>query len=338
MARTSSCREPRSRVAAGRTLVGAFLVVAMVGPACLPPSLAAHMILEPRRRAVEETPDPPHVEVAFSADGVELRGWLFPARGPVKWYRRLPGRAKPEPGRGHCRRETPRPARLRSPRQRQPRAWPVRGEVLDLRLLREARRKSRDHFLGAERVVLGGRVAGAAVAIEAAAEDPRVAGVVAVSSFSSMEEIRSRADPPLRRRRPGPGRAAGGRAPGLDAREGRRFGRGGAPRPRPGAAPAWRPRRVHADRPHAADYLGAPGSRELVQVPGAHHANVLAFDAAWAAILAWLPSVPEDGVHWAVQIEGHDPDVQVEARPGSDLDRVREAHPPCARMPSTRNA
>ena len=276
---------------------------------------------------MEETPDPPHVEVAFSGDGVELRGWLFPARGPVKGtVVFLHGRNQNrDAGIVVARRLVPLGFEVLAYDSR---AHGLSGGKYSTFGYYEKRDVSRAiDFLGAERVVLVGMSLGAAVAIQAAAEDPRVAGVVAVSSFSSMEEI-VRAQIP---RFVGDGQVqaalrevehrASMHVKDADSVEAARHVRVPVLLLH-GDLDAFTPI-AHTRR----IYSALRGSRDLVQVPGAHHANVLAFDAAWAAILAWLPSVPEDGVHWAAQIEGHDPDVQVEARPGSDLDRVREGAP-----------
>src|SRR5512139_2674745 len=74
-----------ARAASWTARVGACVVLASAGTGCLTPSIAARMILEPMRRAVEEAPsEPPHLEVAFPGDGVELRGWLFRAADPVR--------------------------------------------------------------------------------------------------------------------------------------------------------------------------------------------------------------------------------------------------------------
>jgi pimeloyl-ACP methyl ester carboxylesterase len=181
-------------------------------------------------------------------------------------------------------------------------------------------------FLGADRVVLAGVSLGSAVAIQAAAEDPRIVGVVAVSSFSSMEEI-------VRERIPrlvGDGQVRGALRE-VEERSGMRVRDADSVAAARhvsvpvlllhGEEDAFTPL-VHSQQIYAA----LRGEREIVQVPGAHHADVLRFDAAWTAILAWLPSLPE-GIHWAAQVQRHDADVDVGAHPRGDLDGVGKGAP-----------
>jgi pimeloyl-ACP methyl ester carboxylesterase len=302
------------------TLIWPCLVLATVGTGCLPRSFAARMILEPHRRAVQETIEPPHVEVAFPGDGVELRGWLFPARPPVK------GTVIFLHGRNQNRDAGIVVARRLVPLGYDVLAYDSRahgaseGKYSTFGFYEKHDVSRAIDFLGADRVVLAGVSLGSAVAIQAAAEDPRVVGVVAVSSFSSMEEI-------VRERIPrvvGDGQVQGALRE-VEQRSGMRV---------KDADSVAAARRVsvpvlllHGDRDaftplvHTQQiYAALQGEREIVQVPGARHADVLRFDAAWEAILAWLPSIPEGAPRWAAQVERPDADVHVGAHPRGDLD------------------
>ncbi len=312
----------RPRTTGFGTIFGLCLVLATVGTGCLPRALAARMILEPHRRAVQETADPPHVEVAFPGDGVELRGWLFPARAPVR------GTVIFLHGRNQNRDAGIVVARRLVPLGYDVLAYDSRAHgTSDGKYSTFGYYEKRDvsraiDFLGADRVVLAGVSMGSAVAIQTAAEDPRVVGVVAVSSFSSMEEI-------VRERIPrvvGDGQVRGALRE-VEQRSGMRVkDADSVAAARHVSVPVLL---LHGDLDEFTPlvhtqqiYAALRGEREIVQVPGARHADVLRFDAAWDAILAWLPSVPEGGARWAAQVERHDPDVDVGAHPRGDLDRV----------------
>lgn len=311
----------RSSTRGWRTLLGLALAVATAGTGCLPRALAARMILEPHRRAVQETLYPPHVEVAFPGDGVELRGWLFPARPPVK------GSVIFLHGRNQNRDAGIVVARRLVPLGYDVLAYDSRAHgASDGKYSTFGYYEKRDvsraiDFLGADQVVLAGVSLGSAVAIQAAAEDPRVVGVVAASSFSSMAEI-------VRERIPrvvGDGQVRGALRE-VEERSGMRVkDADSVAAARHVSVPVLL---LHGDEDaftplvHTQQiYAALRGEREIVQVPGAHHADVLRFDAAWTAILAWLPSLPE-GVHWAAQVQRHDADVDVGAHPRGDLDGV----------------
>jgi pimeloyl-ACP methyl ester carboxylesterase len=285
------------------------------------------MILEPRRRVVEETPDPPHVEVAFPGDGVELRGWLFPARGAAR------GTVVFLHGRNQNRDAGVVVARRLVPLGYDVLAYDSRahgasgGKYSTFGYYEKWDVCRAIDFLGADRVVLVGVSLGAAVALQAASADPRVAGVVAVSSFSSLEEIVREKMPPfvseeqLRDALRAVERRAAMKVKDADSVEAARHV----------TAPVLL---LHGDldgftpMSHTEQiYAALRGERAIVRVPGAHHADVLAFDAAWAAILGWLPSVPVGTAGWAAHVQSHDTDLNVGARPRGDLDRLGEGAP-----------
>lgn len=65
-----------------RTILCVLLVlIAGVGGACVPASWGAAAILHPARRTALSDPPRPHEEVTFKGHGVLLRGWRFPAAG-----------------------------------------------------------------------------------------------------------------------------------------------------------------------------------------------------------------------------------------------------------------
>jgi pimeloyl-ACP methyl ester carboxylesterase len=156
----------------------------------MPSSRGADALLHPRRRPVPAAPALAHRDFAAEADGATIRGWVFPARTPARagtvvylhgvgdnrgsgvWLaeRLVPlgfdvvtydGRAHGESTGDAC----------------------TYGfhEKKDLSRVLDA--------LGIERAILVGVSLGAAVALQAAAEDPRVEGVVSASAFSSLEEL-----------------------------------------------------------------------------------------------------------------------------------------------------
>ena len=156
----------------------------------MPPSWGAGALLHPARRPVGPPPALPRRNVEVEGDGIALRGWLFLASGPRRgvtvvylhgsgdnrssgtWIGErlvaqgfdvlaMDGRAHGESG----------------------------GEACTYGF-HERRDVSRVlSALGVERAILLGVSLGGAVALQAAADDPRVIGVVAVASFSDLEAI-----------------------------------------------------------------------------------------------------------------------------------------------------
>jgi pimeloyl-ACP methyl ester carboxylesterase len=170
--------------------------------ACLPPSAAAGTLLHPDRRAVGGTPALAHRDVTFEGEGVTLRGWLFPAAGrgtgpegrPTVVYlhgvadnrasgtwiaeRLVPlghdvlaydGRAHGESGGTEC-----------------TFGW---WEKRDL-----SRALDR---LGIRRAILVGASLGAGIALQAAAEDPRIVGVVSSATFADLASLARQRAPPF---------------------------------------------------------------------------------------------------------------------------------------------
>jgi pimeloyl-ACP methyl ester carboxylesterase len=173
-----------------RPALSAALVVAGLLASCMPPSWGAGALLHPQRRRVEMVPALPHLDASFQGDGIELKGWRFPARAPARgvtvvylhgvadnrasgvWIaERLvgsgydvvayDGRAHGDSGGDACTYGYHEKRDL--------------SRVLDQ--------------LGATRVVLVGASLGAAVALQAAAEDGRVIGVAAAAVFADLASI-----------------------------------------------------------------------------------------------------------------------------------------------------
>ena len=166
------------------------LGAAVAAAACVPPAWGAHALLHPYRKPPSTPTALAHRDVAFWSGGATFRGWLFPAAAPHRaatvvylhgiaddrssgsWIaeRLVPlgldvlaydGRAQGQSGGSAC----------------------TYG-VLERRDLSRAL----DEHHPADPELVGVSL-GAAIALEAAPEDPRIAGVVAVSTFSDLTSI-----------------------------------------------------------------------------------------------------------------------------------------------------
>ena len=316
----------RARAPGGR--MGILAALLLAGPACLPPSLAAKMILEPKRRVVQETQQPPHAEVVVPGRRRRAARLVLPGRGAGRRHGDLPPRQEPEPGhRASCvaQRLVPLGYNVLAYDSR---AHGESGGRYTTFGYYEKRDVSRAiDFLGVDRVFLAGISLGAAVAIQSAAEDSRVAGVIAISSFASLEEV-------VRDRLPGfiPAGQIRGALRAVERRANIRVKDVDA------VAAA---RRIEVpvlllhgslDRftplDHTERIYGAlQGPRELVEVDGAGHADVLASDQAWTAILDWFASLPGPPGRYAAHLDRLDPQVNGRAQPRRNLDPVRERAP-----------
>jgi uncharacterized protein len=156
----------------------------------MPPSWGANGLLHPGRRPLPAEPTLDHRAFEYESDGLRMRGWLFPAQAPRRgvtvvylhgigdnrasgtWIaERLVQRGfdvLAYDGRGHGASE---------------------GDTCTYGV-REKHDLSRAlDALGAQKVVLVGVSLGAAVALQAAPDDPRIDAVVAVSSFADLRSI-----------------------------------------------------------------------------------------------------------------------------------------------------
>jgi len=171
------------------TAPGKSLVLGLVLSlgACMPPSWGAGALLHPGKRVAAERSSPPHETVWFSGSGVRLKGWHFkttvPRRGTIVY---LHGVASNRGfGAGLAEHFGPRgfdviayDSRAHGESEGDACTYGYYEKVDLSRVL--------DALPDAGPVVLLGTSMGAAVALQAAAEDKRVAAVVAVATFSDL--------------------------------------------------------------------------------------------------------------------------------------------------------
>jgi len=157
---------------------------------CMPPSWGAAALLHPSRRPVGIAPALAHRDVVFDDEGVTLRGWLFPtassARGVTVVY--LHGSSDNRTSGVWIAQQLV--ARGLDVLAYDSRAHGASGGDACTYGFYERRdlRRALDN-LGVHRAILVGVSLGGAVALQAAAEDRRIAGVVAVATFSDLESI-----------------------------------------------------------------------------------------------------------------------------------------------------
>lgn len=264
--------------------------LALAATACLPADWGANAILVPRRVPVTARPDLPFREVSFVSDGLTLRGWLFPASAPRRGlivYLHGSGDNR-QGGVGLARRFGPLghdvlayDSRAHGASDGQHCTYGVR-EKHDLRRALDA--------VGAGRTILFGCSLGAAVALQAAPLDGRIAGVIAQSPFSDLPAIvRDRAPWFATRADVAAALAEAGRRAGFSAAE---------------ASPQEAARSIRVpvlvihgaeDRDTLPDHSRRvfqflAGPRQLLLVPGAGHDDTLRGPDTWRAIEAWLES------------------------------------------------
>jgi alpha-beta hydrolase superfamily lysophospholipase len=268
------------------------LVTSAVLGGCLPGRIGARLIFVTEHNPVRETSPLLHEEVSFAGEGegVVLRGWLFrttaPRRGTVVFLH----------GRNQNREASLQVASTLVERGYDVLAYDSRAHGESTGTYStfgyyEKRDLSRAiDYLGADEVLVMGVSLGGAVALQAAAEDPRISGVIAISSFTSMQQIVRDQIPWVvptawvRGTVRNAGEVAHVRVEDVDTvRAARRIHvpvlllHGAEDR---FAAPA------HSRQIDAA----LAGPHELVLVEGAHHNDVLPSATAWTAIDGWLAS------------------------------------------------
>ena len=258
---------------------------------CMPPSWGASALLHPARHEVAARPPLPFEEVAIETDGLTLRGWLFrtsaPRRGIMVYLHGVSDNRWS--GVGLAQRFVPQ-------------GWDVL--VYDSRAhgqsdgtectygFYEKNDVSRwlDRY-GEGRVVLFGASLGAAVALQAAAIDGRVRGVIAQSTFSDLRTI------------------ANDRAPFFASKgqvaEAIRQAEQAGHFPADEVSPLKAAAQIHVPvlLLHGADddetgpahsqrvYAALAGPKKLFLVPGAGHNDVLSGPEAWVIIEAWLAAL-----------------------------------------------
>lgn len=172
------------------TALGRSLLLALLGlslGACMPPSWGAAALLHPGKRVAVERASPPHETLWFAGSGVRLKGWRFrtsaPRRGTIVY---LHGVASNRGfGGGLAEHFVPRgfdvvayDSRAHGESEGDACTYGYYEKVDLSRVL--------DALPDAGPIVLLGTSMGAAVALQAAAEDRRVSAVVAVATFSDL--------------------------------------------------------------------------------------------------------------------------------------------------------
>jgi pimeloyl-ACP methyl ester carboxylesterase len=167
----------------------ATLCFACDGSGCMPPEWGASALLYPHRRPVSVTPAIPFRDLRIARDGVELRGWFFPSTSPAR------GTLVSLHGVGDNRASAIGVAQRFTSAGYDVLAYDSRGhgdssgehctygfhEKQDLKRMLDE--------VSAKPIIVFGSSLGAAVALQAAAEDPRIASVIAVAIFSDLRTI-----------------------------------------------------------------------------------------------------------------------------------------------------
>jgi pimeloyl-ACP methyl ester carboxylesterase len=270
-----------------RAVIASLLAATLAG-GCMPPSSGADLLLHPHRRPVSRVPTTPFEKLDLDvAPGVRLAAWMFrtpgPRRGLVVYLHGLgSNRASGISVADHF--------------------LALGFDVLayDGRALGESSGEACTYgfyerhdlsraldLVGAKRALVVGVSLGAAVGLQAAALDPRIAVVVAVAPFSDLRTA-------ARERAPFFASQANiDEAFRIAEREGR-F-RADDDSPMAAAAALHMPvLLVHGaddrETPPAHSqriFAALPGPKKLVLVPGAHHNDALT-PVAWSEIDAWV--------------------------------------------------
>jgi pimeloyl-ACP methyl ester carboxylesterase len=290
-------RRARLALAAGLGLATGGSLLVWLRPAVEPADWGAAAIVHPWRRPLSRPPDLPFEPVAFESQGERLEGWLF---RPAPDARR-PGRELVVYLHGIA---DNRESGVAVARRLLPRGYPV--FVFDARAHGRSTGDACTYgyyerhdvaraldALRAPRAILLGHSLGAAVALQAAAIDARIDGVVAASSFSDLETIvRERArwlHVPQRYVEPALVRAGVlGRFPPAQASPLALAPRVTVPVLLLHGAVDAKTGPDHSRR--IARALGGPC--RLVVLPGVGHDEILGREEAWREIVAFLESMP----------------------------------------------
>ncbi|MEW6364790.1 MAG: alpha/beta hydrolase [Acidobacteriota bacterium] len=263
-------------------------LLAITAASCLPPEWGANAILHPRRRPVTATPDIPFEPITFSNRSVTLKGWLF--RTPV--VRRallvyLHGIAdNRQSAMGFAHRLVPRGCDVFAYDSRA--HGDSTGDACTYGFYEKQDLARALDALGAQRAVLFGTSLGAAVALQAAASDRRVAGVVAIAPFADLPSIVSERAPWFATRREIE------EALSIAGRRGRFSPEEVSPL-RAASLVRVPVLLLHGERDSETApshsqriYAALAGPKELILVPGAHHNDVPASEEVWRSIETWL--------------------------------------------------
>jgi pimeloyl-ACP methyl ester carboxylesterase len=172
-----------------RSLASPALFLALLQSACLPASWGAAALLHPSRRALA-TPRPDGAEdVSFESGGLKLRGWLFRGRGQrrgtlVYLHGSADNRAS---GLSIADRFLKRGFDVLAYDSRA--HGESEGEACTYGYYEKADLRKALDLLPVRPIVVLGVSLGGAVALQAAAEEPRIAALVAVATFSDLRTV-----------------------------------------------------------------------------------------------------------------------------------------------------
>jgi pimeloyl-ACP methyl ester carboxylesterase len=160
----------------------------------MPPSWGANALLHPSRRPMTRTPNRPFEAVEFEGAGVKLKGWWFHGggkRGTVVFLHGVADNRGSSVGiadhfLAHGFDVVAYDSRAHGESQGDVCTYGF-SEKQDLRRVLDR--------VSAKPIVLMGTSLGAAIALQTAAEDPRVAAVVAVSSYADLRTAASERAP-----------------------------------------------------------------------------------------------------------------------------------------------
>ena len=277
---------------------------ALLTVACGAPDWGATAILHPWRRPVVFAPDIPYETIAFESDGLRLEGWLFRAdrghadsarleqdvpvrRGLIVYLHGIADNR--QSGLGVARRFVPLGYDVLSYDSRA--HGRSQGDFCTYGYFERRDVTRALDAAGAKRAVLFGSSLGAAVALQAAAVDPRVIGVIAQSSFADLPSIvRDRAPWYLPEAYVTAAIARAGQLAGFAPSEASPVASAAHIRVPVllihGAADDETPSQ-HSQLIYAA----LAGPKRLLLVPGAGHNDVLAREDVWREIERWLASL-----------------------------------------------
>ena len=162
---------------------------------CMPPSWAAPALLHPSRKPLTSVPPLPAETVEFAGEGVVLKGWLFRGAGErrgviVYLHGVADNRASVA---GVAKRYVPQGYDVLAYDSRA--HGDSTGDACTYGYYEKRDLAKAIDFLKAPVVSVIGVSLGAAVAIQAAVEDPRIASVVGISTFSDLRTVASERAP-----------------------------------------------------------------------------------------------------------------------------------------------
>jgi len=273
----------------------AIILIGFAGSSCMPPEWGANAVLHPYRKPLTAVPDIPYDDVAFTGQGgIALRGWRFRTTGERR------GLLVYLHGIGDN-----RAGGIGLAKRFGPKGWDVlaydgraqgasEGNACTYGVLEKDDLSKALDALKADRVVLFGGSLGAAVALQAAPLDARIAGVIAESPFSSLAEVaRDRAPWFATDAEVASALTIAGQKGGFEVDDASPVV--SAPRIR---VPVLL---IHGERdrdtrPEHSRRIEAAltGPKRLLIVPGAGHDDALRGAAVWAEIEGWLSALDLD--------------------------------------------